>query len=658
MKLSMKYLLGISFVLLVQIAINSYLWGSLSVWKDPVVSIKETRNTTIHRCETIHVAFIVRSIKSLVAVLRSILFYRYSPLHFHFIHDTPIQTKLENILTTWQLPSVKYSFYFVPNVKQKVSWIPSTEYSEPYGLMKLILVSLLPLSVDRVIVLDNNITVVSDIQGLWGYFNEIRKNGKLFAVVEDLSNQYLETQSWSSKIFNTNVMLFDLQAMRQKDWYIIVWHSIIHATIRNSNKLSEQDIINSVINTYHNQYTLPCSWNVPIRSHVYRQQCVVDISEYHIVRWDFQNKMTENQEYVLYFQNINNILMQYDGYILQDTPIRCSEDGKVTRYQIPSLPRKYYTNICNDVKEQSERVFRTHQFFYGKKYIPMDEYDITLVTHLSLSHLRELQLLLNHWKGPISIAVYAKDIEVLKFAEFMKTSGVLKRRKNLAIHIVYQRGYLYPINYLRNIALNAVSTPYVFLSDGDLLPMYNLYSLLKRATKTLMNVPQRRALVVPGFESVEYTFHFPHNKSDVLNLMHQNTITTMCPYCKSDNNAPTDIERWAKSSKPYRVDWKMNYQPYVVVKSDVVRYDQRFVGYGFNKASHIMELKAQLYEFIVLPDVFIIHTPHPSSNVKDIWHTKDFKFCIDALWDQFKKEIVEKYGHESLSYKKEFEMHT
>ena len=38
----------------------------------------------------------------------------------------------------------------------------------------------------------------------------------------------------------------------------------------------------------------------------------------------------------------------------------------------------------------------------------------------------------------------------------------------------------YPVNYLRNIALSQVNTPYVFLSDIDFLPMSGLHDYLRR----------------------------------------------------------------------------------------------------------------------------------------------------------------------------------
>ena len=40
-------------------------------------------------------------------------------------------------------------------------------------------------------------------------------------------------------------------------------------------------------------------------------------------------------------------------------------------------------------------------------------------------------------------------------------------------------------------------------------------------------------------------------------------------------------------------------------KNLVPAYDLRFVGFGWNKVSHIMELAFRGTEFIVLPNVFI-----------------------------------------------------
>lgn len=45
----------------------------------------------------------------------------------------------------------------------------------------------------------------------------------------------------------------------------------------------------------------------------------------------------------------------------------------------------------------------------------------------------------------------------------------------------------------------------------------------------------------------------------------------------------------------YKVEWAVDYEPYVVTRSDVHRYDTRFLGFGWNKVSHIMKMDALGY---------------------------------------------------------------
>ena len=44
----------------------------------------------------------------------------------------------------------------------------------------------------------------------------------------------------------------------------------------------------------------------------------------------------------------------------------------------------------------------------------------------------------------------------------------------------------------------------------------------------------------------------------------------------------------------FQVQWEPDYEPYIVVRKNTVpEYDTRFVCFGWNKVSHIMELEAQ-----------------------------------------------------------------
>lgn len=100
----------------------------------------------------------------------------------------------------------------------------------------------------------------------------------------------------------------------------------------------------------------------------------------------------------------------------------------------------------------------------------------------SFSHpcrLQMLEAICKHWEGPISLALYLSDAEAQQFLRYAQGSEVLMSRHNVGYHIVYKEGQFYPVNLLRNVAMKHISTPYMFLSDIDFLPMYGLYEYLR-----------------------------------------------------------------------------------------------------------------------------------------------------------------------------------
>ncbi len=70
------------------------------------------------------------------------------------------------------------------------------------------------------------------------------------------------------------------------------------------------------------------------------------------------------------------------------------------------------------------------------------------------------------------------------------------------------------------------------------------------------------------------------------------------------------------------------------------RYDTRFVGFGWNKISHITQLANLGLQFYVLPDVFIVHTPHaPSSSLFQFRASDEYKKCLLELKAEWAKEL-------------------
>ncbi|OPL20344.1 glycosyltransferase-like large2 protein, partial [Mytilus galloprovincialis] len=101
----------------------------------------------IPKCEVIHIAIVCAghsATRSVVTLIKSVLFYRKNPLHFHFISDHIAQLILTQLFETWNVPEVNFSFYSTDKVQEDVVWISNKHYSGVFGLMKLTLPKTLP----------------------------------------------------------------------------------------------------------------------------------------------------------------------------------------------------------------------------------------------------------------------------------------------------------------------------------------------------------------------------------------------------------------------------------------------------------------------------------------------------------------------------------
>jgi len=55
----------------------------------------------------------------------------------------------------------------------------------------------------------------------------------------------------------------------------------------------------------------------------------------------------------------------------------------------------------------------------------------------------------------------------------------------------------------------------------------------------------------------------------------------------------TNYPKWQGATTPYKIQIVRGYEPYIVVHKSIPRYDERFVGRGYNKMNHIVLLAAQ-----------------------------------------------------------------
>ncbi|KAM3966037.1 xylosyl- and glucuronyltransferase LARGE1 [Aphomia sociella] len=597
-------------------------------------------------CETVHIAMVCmgKCMRIITPMLKSLLHNRQNPLHFHLIVDSTSEEITNILFETWDLPDVKYTCYNAQNWLPQVRWIPNSHYSGIYGLVKLLFPSILPNTLKQVIVLDSDLTFLCDVAELWNLFRNMTDD-QFIGLVENESDWYYDTaKRWPAlgRGYNTGVMLLDLQKSRDADWTAL-WHDAVNENLDRLKQttLADQDVINAVIkNNPSIVYNVSCQYNVQMSTKTLAKNCYgEDRSNVKIIHWNSPNKYNIRIRDSSYFRNIHQSYVNFDGNLLRKKLHRCSE-AEVVTYKMN------HSDLCLSFRSAQLVKLRTHVYYMEYSYPDVDNFDVTLVVQLSIDRLQFLERLVKFWEGPLSAAIYLSDCDVTKLENFIRDwSDTLSTRTNIGYHLVFKHDSVhYPVNYLRNVALEHVNTPYVFLMDVDFVPMAGLYEHLRDSIRIINPYPQKKCLVVAAFETQRYRASPPRNKPALLARL----TADVAPFRVREwprGHRATDYARWATATAPYEVEWQSDYEPYLVVHRSVPKYDTRFSGFGWNKVSHSVSLRALRYRPLVLPGAFVVHTPHaPSSDIAAFRADPHYRICLALLKQEFMDDLKRKYN--------------
>ncbi|KAG5830722.1 hypothetical protein ANANG_G00313630 [Anguilla anguilla] len=160
--------------------------------------------------------------------------------------------------------------------------------------------------------------------------------------------------------------------------------------------------------------------------------------------------------------------------------------------------------------------------------------------------------------------------------------------------------------------------------------MYGLYEYLRKSVVQLDMANTKKALVVPAFETLRYRLSYPKSKAELLSQLDMGTLFTFRYHVWTKGHAPTNFAKWRTATTPYRVQWEADFEPYV---------------------AHVMELDAQEYEFVVLPNAYMIHMPHaPSFDITKFRSNKQYRVCLRTLKEEFQQNMSRRYGFAALKY--------
>lgn len=318
------------------------------------------------------------------------------------------------------------------------------------------------------------------------------------------------------------------------------------------------------------------------------------------------------------------------------------------------------------------------------------EIDFTLVTQLSTARLGQVPELCTRWPGPIVFVIFFHSDQPVP-----TKPACSNERSTFVFHrATALEQELYPVNLLRNEALEHVTTSHLMTIDVDLWPSSTLYSrlvFLARGSTESNRLTFRRsrsALVVPVFEYVGQAASFSNvshcDDTYVAGTLDEQCSSSAryravvpssvqelktCAYhkkCKifDSTNPPahstTKYGEWTKQAhdhiRPIKCFSSMRYEPYVVLpRCDVPPFDERFTGYGKNKIQHVQHLRYLNFSFSVLPREFLIHVPHTPSHDRKKWQqqkpsgsglssSSELRMRMDRLYTKFLIELKMAYG--------------
>ncbi len=360
-----------------------------------------------------------------------------------------------------------------------------------------------------------------------------------------------------------------------------------------------------------------------------------------------------------------------------------------------------------------ERNLRNQNQHYTYSSCPKEgthKVSISLVLQTTFDRLKLLNLTCQRWRAsPIIISIYMTQNEYETQWDDTLKEYYTTLCNDTTIFLPYistsneERTLRYPINRLRNQALDRVITSHVLVMDIDMIPSDNLDSAILDSIALAIakredddgdaSLDPLDAIVVPAFERKLTGGLKCDTMEDCQTLIHENEkfipnnieelkkniVNEECVVFQSEENweghHSTNTNAWIESSfdpmsknklRVIQCFDSLRYEPYVVIpwcalKSNAEKlimkrpgprspyYDERFYGYGKNKIQQIAHLRKKGYQFMVMPPTgFITHFPHPISQTKKIWNDKksfDLHDKMDRLYPKYLDELERVYDN-------------
>jgi len=222
---------------------------------------------------------------------------------------------------------------------------------------------------------------------------------------------------------------------------------------------------------------------------------------------------------------------------------------------------------------------------------------------------------------------------------------------NVDFHFVLANGEPYPINVLRNTALQHARTEFVILLDVDFKPNLDMFLHMRSfLSKYWRNLLEGTVYCIAAYE-VDEGVEAPQDKMELLTLVERGVARPVHIKAASEAMRAVNFTRWETATEPYDIEYEAHFEPYILAHRSIIRYDERFKGYGWDKVSYFFEIHmSNKYRFAVVPQDFIVHLYHAPATWK-----KEQPLIYRRVWQnwyEFAFELYKRYHGDTFDFKK------
>jgi hypothetical protein len=273
-------------------------------------------------------------------------------------------------------------------------------------------------------------------------------------------------------------------------------------------------------------------------------------------------------------------------------------------------------------EEGFRNVEHTHRRIFpnmvASNYTPPQN-SVTLATVARTSQLDRLLVQMGRWGGPVSVAMYIGSLkDIHEFRSFHKSHQADFSRAS--VHFIMEKSTLgYPINHLRNLALDQVQTDFFVSVNGDFVTPPNGYNQLKSLMVSHLMGPllSKTLFVLPAFERFDFGHPIkpemlPNDKIQ-LKQMVQDGLVGEVGRLGADN-------WWESTGVSQPVELPNQFEAFVLgYRHGVPRYWPYFRGVDLDPDTWVLEASVAGYQYVTLNDYFVVgYSPRDEERRKTI----------------------------------------